>query len=729
MLAALDFATASDELLLRLQAQFAADFNDFSVSSLAIILLDLEAYGLDGLGYYLDRRALEAYLATATTRQATTRLCRQLGYKMRGGLAASVDLTVTVPDLHAFAVPIPKGFLIRGPNGLVYEVARAVTFLAGETGGAVAKNLPCFEGQSFAETFVADGTVNQSFMLRRAGTKFVVAGTVVVAVNGTTWSEVEFLTFGATPQFEVGYTEEPPRIRFGSGSVGAIPPSGATVQVSYFATSGVAGRVAKETLTEPVTPLVVNFATITLTLSNPAASVGGNDPETIDEARQNAPRTWKARNVAITQGDYEGLARSYADPLAGRVAVAQAYATRSADQDLALGASLRSIRDAAGAARTPTQTSLVTLRARLASITASLASIQNELTAAAANASATDTEVQTLLTATRQVETLAANLSANATSIATAANTIKPALAAVSIVTSPSPEQLYQATVNGWNALLDSILAAAAVVGTAGGAVAGQVSAIVGAVANARSFLRGIGLDTSTAGSSMATASTQRATAAAAVGVASPASGCYADAAAIEAVVVVGATSTYATIDAACTAIFDHVDAILADDCTANLVTVPILTRDAGGFLAAPSTTLVQSLQGYLNARREVTQTVSVVSGAEALILVVLSLRVGVRAGASLSLVESAVGAAVDGILRDRRFGANLYLSDFRDVGGLEGVSFLNVEILGYYGRDGVTLLTDKLDSSGNLLVQPSEVVTKGRVSVAVEPTADSGGG
>lgn len=721
MLAALDFATASDELLLRLQAQFVEDFNDFAVSSLAIVLLDLEAYGLDGLGYYLDRRALEAYLSTATTRQAVTRLCRQLGYKMRGGLAPSVDVTVTVPDTYAFAVPIPKGFLLRGPNGLVYEAARAITFLAAETGGAAAKTLPCFEGQTFTETFVSDGTANQSFALRRAGTKFVVRGTVGVTVNGAPWAEETFLPFGNTPHFEVGYTEEPPRLRFGDGMAGAIPALGATVQVSYFATSGAAGRVARDTIREPVSPLVVNFTTITLSVTNPSASIGGDDPETLTEARQNAPRAWKAREVAVTQSDYEGLAGSYADSLAGRVAVAQAYVTRSADQDLTLGALLRAIRDAAAASRTPTQAALVSLRGRFASVLSALTAIQNELTPMAANAAATDGEVTTLLTAARQIETLASNLSASATSITGAANTLKSGLALIPVVSLPSTEQLLQTTVNSWNALLDTILATVSSVGTAGGAINGQVSAALNAVANARSFLRAIGLDTSTAGSSAYLATQQRVAAAAQVGTASPATAAYADAAAIEAVVVSGATSTYTLIDAACASLFDHVDGILADDCAANLITVPILARDAGGFLVAPSTTLVQSLQDYLHARREMTQTVRVVSGAEALVPVVLALRVGVRPGASQSLTETAVLVAVDGILRTRRFGESLYLSDFRELGALDGVAFLNVTIAGYLDRDGSTVLTDKLDVSGNLLVPRSEVITKGRVSIAVE--------
>ena len=80
--AGLDFDTHVDDLLARLQVKFAADFNDFAVSSLAIVILDAISYGLDTLSFYLDRRATDAFLATARTRRSVSRLCRQLGYKM-----------------------------------------------------------------------------------------------------------------------------------------------------------------------------------------------------------------------------------------------------------------------------------------------------------------------------------------------------------------------------------------------------------------------------------------------------------------------------------------------------------------------------------------------------------------------------------------------------------------------------------------------------------------------
>jgi tetrahydromethanopterin S-methyltransferase subunit H len=166
--------------------------------------------------------------------------------------------------------------------------------------------------------------------------------------------------------------------------------------------------------------------------------------------------------------------------------------------------------------------------------------------------------------------------------------------------------------------------------------------------------------------------------------------------------------------------IYDHVDALLSNDCKANLITVPILTRSAAGFYTAPSTGLIDSLQTFLDARKEVTQTVSVTSGAIFLVPAVISVRVGVLRTYSEAVVETAVNTAIDGILRDRAFGEDLYESDVETaVLGVDGVVFTNVTIAGYL-NGGVTD-TGKLDSSGNLVVASSEVVTKGTTTITTE--------
>jgi len=116
---ALDFNTIEDDLLWQLQVQFAAVYNDFSTSSLGIMLIDIVSFGLDTLSFYLDRRATDLYLATARTRKSVARLCRQLGYKMGGAVSASADLTVGLAVAKPFAVSVPQYFKFQGTNGLI----------------------------------------------------------------------------------------------------------------------------------------------------------------------------------------------------------------------------------------------------------------------------------------------------------------------------------------------------------------------------------------------------------------------------------------------------------------------------------------------------------------------------------------------------------------------------------------------------------------------------------
>lgn len=343
----LDFDTHFDDLRARAQVQFANDFNDFALSSLGIMLLDLVAYGLDSLSFYLDRRASDAYLDTARTRKAVARLSRQLGYKMGAAVSSSVDLTVAVNSAGGFSfpVPIPKGFQFKGPDDLVYETAEQVTFPP-FSGPTDLRTLPCYEGETLTENFVSSGQPNQSFDLRRVPpSKFVVQGTVQVFVNGAPWSESSFLSFDKTDQFEVGYNDDPTTVRFGDGTAGNIPEAGAPIVVIYVASRGKAGQITAGAITESVNPLVVSFTTIPLSITNAEAPEGGDDPEPIAKVKALAGRVFKSRKVAITQGDYQALSNAFADPLYGRVAAAQAISSRSAAQDVFLQNSIAAIQN------------------------------------------------------------------------------------------------------------------------------------------------------------------------------------------------------------------------------------------------------------------------------------------------------------------------------------------------------------------------------------------------
>jgi len=131
---------------------------------------------------------------------------------------------------------------------------------------------------------------------------------------------------------------------------------------------------------------------------------------------------------------------------------------------------------------------------------------------------------------------------------------------------------------------------------------------------------------------------------------------------------------------------------------------------------------LIDALQTFLDARKEVTQTVSVTSGEDFLVPAVIHARVGVSPNFSEAVLRTTIEAVIEGILRDRAFNEDLFESDLdQQVLAVDGVVFTNVRILGSLASDGVTVETVRLDADGNLIVGESEVITRGTITVSTE--------
>jgi len=121
-----------------------------------------------------------------------------------------------------------------------------------------------------------------------AATPSGAASTLVVRVNGAAWKEVGWL-YGSGPADQV-YTvlagaDGKTYVRFGDGVTGACLPTGTNnVQATYRYGIGRAGAArAGQISTLLSRPLGLKAVT------NPLASTGAADPETIDQARPNAP--------------------------------------------------------------------------------------------------------------------------------------------------------------------------------------------------------------------------------------------------------------------------------------------------------------------------------------------------------------------------------------------------------------------------------------------------------
>jgi len=711
--AGLDFDTHNDDLLARLQVKYAAEFNDFSVASLGIMLLDLTAYGLDTLSFYLDRRATDMYLSTARTRRSVARTSRQLGYKMGGAVASSVDLRVVVNDVHTFDVPIPAGFQFDGPDDLIFEAAEEVLFTPSEQGLDNFKYVPCYEGETIQETFVSDGTSAQVFELRRVPSdKYVVQGAVVCTVDGATWEEVSLLEYGATDQVEVGYNDVPATIRFGDGIFGNIPAAETSIVVTYVASRGKSGQVQASTIESETSSLVVSFTEIALTVTNPEGSVGGDDWESISSAKAFAPKVRKSGDSAVVGEDYEALAGSFSDPLFGRVAVAKALSSRSAATDLTVQNYLLDIRNGVDVLNTSLLAATTAIVSALDSIDSSVITLNSDVVDITSQQSTIDTEATSARSNTRTIKDYTGEIGVDATDIGNFVTDGKSAVDA--IATHATTSQLTTADKNSLKGYFDLIQSEATAIGSAvvnAEALANAAISDLNSVLSESSDLSVSIVSISSVSSSINTQS---------AAIRTEASGIDTDNDTL--VDLVDPTLSSSAVYG----INTHFDRILANDCKANLVTVPILVRDSGGFYTAPSSGLVSSLQTFLDGRKEVTQTVSVTSGENFLISAVVRARVGVFSGYSEAVIQTSVVSVIEGVLRDRDFGVSLYESDLDDVIlDVVGVAFVNTRIQGHLDTDGTTILTSRLDSDSNLIILDSEIISRGTVTVTTEVVSE----
>jgi len=682
-----DFFTFIDDIIARIQALFVTEFNDFVTSGTGQMLIDIVSWACETLSFYIDRQATESYLETARTRKAVSRLARQRGYKMSASVSATVDLDVNLAEVQAFDVTISLGFKFQGPNDLVFESVEEVTFPAGEGPASPARTVGVREGETRVEIFTSDGSKNQTFRLNPQQDRFIAGNGFVCLVGGFPWTESEVITYDSTDQFEVRYNDEPPTLRFGNGVAGNIPTSGDEIRAEYVANSGKAGSVQSGTIVDVVTPLVVGGAIIALTINNPLPTSAGADREDLDKAKVNAQQFYPARDVAVVRSDYEGLSAAYTDALAGAVAVAQAFTAHGAEDDIQLQVYLNNIRN-----------------------------IVDPL--------ASDVQV-----ATAQIESDRLAIDSARDNVDTAVDDMVAELSDINTSTATSrgkAQSIKNDTVNG--------IAQVDAYGPAGSAKlnAGEVASINTYFSNIDSDADDILTELGLTDTAREAVEALQSTADTELALMPP----LLSSIAAQVVVINTRVSTgfETAVETELDNIYDHVDGFLSADCKANLVQVPILTRDVDGFLQEPSVALINSLRTYLEARKEVTQVVEVVSGGAYLVPAVITITIGVLEGFVKQTVVSNAQKAVDDLLRVREFGASLRVANLdtvvspnpqTGVGGIDGVKYSVVNILGSYDdSDPPVVVTDFLDADGNLIITEKYVITKGLVTITAEDAA-----
>jgi hypothetical protein len=262
---------------------------------------------LDGRSRRVRLRVRDAGLREGTL----TAPARDVAFVEADDDADEMVEVVAIEEVEA-APGVRTRLMLDPPLAGVYDRTRFR--LLGNVAGAT-------HGEGKAERLGSgDGTREyQRFTLREAPLTHVpdesspsgTTTTLAVHVDGVAWKEVPTL-FGRDPRDRVYTTRRRDDgttvVQFGDGREGARLPTGAeNVEAVYRAGIGRVGNVRARQLSLLMTrPLGVRGVV------NPLPATGGAEPQTLDDARDAAPRTILTMDRVVSLRDYEDFARGFA---------------------------------------------------------------------------------------------------------------------------------------------------------------------------------------------------------------------------------------------------------------------------------------------------------------------------------------------------------------------------------------------------------------------------------
>lgn len=156
-----------------------------------------------------------------------------------------------------------------------------------------------------------------------------VSSGVIVSVDGIRWTETTSLLFetGDALAYEVDFDElDRMTVKFGDGVFGSLVDSGKTIDVQYRIGGGAVGNVQQSSFDTTIVAwnLSDSRSPVTVYVTNPyTVGSGGQDRETITQAKKNIPQFVRANDRAVSVEDYAYLASNFVDASAGRIKLAK----------------------------------------------------------------------------------------------------------------------------------------------------------------------------------------------------------------------------------------------------------------------------------------------------------------------------------------------------------------------------------------------------------------------
>ena len=300
---ALDFDCIRQRLT-KLAQEAYPEWTDHATPGFGNVLLDLYAYLVDVLGFYIESQAREARLVTATQRHNAVALAAFIGYRATGAAAAQAEVVFSLRKPHSRDVVVPRNYELktRGAGSAIsFRLLDSVTIPAGETVAAG----PAEASTLRQEVHDAPGTSGITITL---GHPRCLDGSIAVKGPGESAYRAvpNLLDSGAGEQhFVVLHSHNgKTMLKFGDGHLGNVPTG--VLAISYATGGGSAGCVEARSIAIASQPIYdADHRPVEVEVTNPAAATGGRDSESIASIKENAPRSYRVAGQSITREDFE----------------------------------------------------------------------------------------------------------------------------------------------------------------------------------------------------------------------------------------------------------------------------------------------------------------------------------------------------------------------------------------------------------------------------------------
>lgn len=306
--------------------------------ALEVMLLESFARELDVLSYYGDRIVAESYIGTATQLSSVIQLAALLGYTPGQPVAASGTVTFqTSSGGPAVTIPagtqVTTGFISNINAPIIFET-QVTTTVAGNGGSsAIAVSQGSTQGNTvftINNNTSSPRNVTVEFLGTSDGSSFqvfdllnnpVVSDSITVYVQNPSysststsgidpvvpWVKVDSLTTAASSDLSWAQTVDANgvvSINFGDNVNGEIPAAGLNIYANYRVGGGAIGNLSSNQIIDIASPITG------VSITGSSATTGGQDAETIDQIRTNAPRAFTTQQRAVTLADFGNLALS-----------------------------------------------------------------------------------------------------------------------------------------------------------------------------------------------------------------------------------------------------------------------------------------------------------------------------------------------------------------------------------------------------------------------------------